>query len=232
MKWLVLLLLLSLGIITFVLSMNKQQSTASIRYVAIGDSYSIGEGASERESWPRVLTEHLKQDGIDIELVANPSVTGWTTQDVIDKELAVFDNADPTFATVQIGVNDWVRGVSEEAFTENLIIILDRMQAKLPDPENIVIVTIPDFSVTPNGKRYSSGRDISAGIASFNSILVQEAKKRNLEIVDVYPLTQQMQGDLVAPDGLHPSAKEYALWEKEIYPVVKMKILDATESKK
>ena len=57
-----------------------------IRYVAIGDSYSIGEGASPEQSWPAILTRHLNENGLHVDLVANPSVTGWTTQQAIDRE--------------------------------------------------------------------------------------------------------------------------------------------------
>ena len=77
-----------------------------IRYVALGDSYTIGEGASLDESWPALLTRHLRNEGIDVDLVANPSVTGWTTQDLIERELPVFRKAKPNFATLLIGVND------------------------------------------------------------------------------------------------------------------------------
>src|SRR5437660_1917580 len=82
-----------------------------IRYGAIGDSYSVGEGASPNESWPAILTRHLNESGLEIELVANPSRTGWTAEQAIERELPIFLKAKPTFATLQIGVNDWVQGV-------------------------------------------------------------------------------------------------------------------------
>src|SRR5437879_8337748 len=87
-----------------------------IRYVAIGDSYSIGEGASPNESWPALLAQHLSEKGVHVDLVANPSRTGWTTQQAIDRELPIFRQMQPNFATLQIGVNDWVQGVNEETF--------------------------------------------------------------------------------------------------------------------
>ena len=80
--------------------------------------------------------------------------------------------------------------------------------------KKIIVVTVPDFSVMPAGKQYSGGRDISAGIASFNKIIKKEAAVHGLQVVDLYPLSQTMGGDgsLSASDGLHPSAKGYALW--------------------
>ena len=192
-----------------------------IRYVAIGDSYSIGERAKPQESWPAVLTRHLKAQGVKIELVANPSRTGWTTQQAIDRELPIFVNAGPNFATLQIGVNDWVQGVTAEDFRKRFVLLVDRMLEVLKNKDRLLIVTIPDFGVTPTGARYARGRDISAGITEFNKIITEEAMKRNLRVVDVFPISKKMQGDasLLAEDGLHPSAKEYAKWEEIIFPI-------------
>ncbi|HAK07053.1 MAG TPA: hypothetical protein DCO65_07295 [Spartobacteria bacterium] len=193
-----------------------------IRYVAIGDSYSIGEGASPNESWPALLTRHLNDKGLHVDLVANPSVTGWTTQQAIDRELPIFVESKPDFATLQIGVNDWVQGVDENSFRKRFTFLVDRMLQVLPNKGRMLIVTIPDFGVTPTGSRYARGRNISEGIASFNKIITEESTKRGLRVVDVFPLSKQMGGDpsLVAADGLHPSAKEYAAWEKIIFVVV------------
>ncbi|MEY2537067.1 MAG: hypothetical protein QOG67_807 [Verrucomicrobiota bacterium] len=189
-----------------------------IRYVAIGDSYSIGEGASPNESWPALLTKHLQAQGLKIELIANPSRTGWTTQNAIDRELPIFHESKPNFATVQIGVNDWVQGVDRETFRKHFNFLVDEMLGVLRDSKRLLIVTIPDFGVTPTGPRYAGGRDISHGIADFNSIIREESAKRGLGVVDVFELSKKMGKDqsLVAPDGLHPSAKEYAEWEKII----------------
>src|SRR5216117_3923698 len=93
-----------------------QPEVQRIRYAVIGDSYSCGEGASPNESWPALLTQQLKAQGLDVDLVSNPSVTGWTTKDAIDKELPKFVNSSPNFATLLIGVNDWVQGIDETTF--------------------------------------------------------------------------------------------------------------------
>jgi acyl-CoA thioesterase I len=202
---------------------NMQERDSKVKYVALGDSYTICEGAAEKESWPVLLTQHLDEAGIEIELVANPSRTGYTTQDLIDTELPVFDSSGATFATLLIGVNDWVQGVDEQAFRKNLIYIIYRILKKLPDKKKLVIITIPDFGVTPAGTAYSGGRDISEGIASFNKIIVEEAGKRSLKVVDIFPVSKEMKDkpELVANDQLHPSAKEYAIWEGLILPVAK-----------
>jgi lysophospholipase L1-like esterase len=96
------------------------------------------------------------------------------------------------------------------------------MLAVLGDRNRLLIVTIPDFGVTPTGPKYARGRNISEGIASFNKIVTEESTKRGLRVIDIFPLSKKMSGDrsLVAADGLHPSAKEYAKWEKIIFPAV------------
>lgn len=207
-------------VILFTMTGAGSQEKDRIRYIAIGDSYSIGEGASPNESWPSVMTRHLNEKGLRVELVANPSVTGWTTQQAIDRELPIFLKEKPNFGTLLIGVNDWVQGVEAEKFRTNFTYLVDQMLGVLRDKNRLLIVTIPDFGVTPTGPKYARGRNISEGIASFNKIIIDESTKRDLRVVDVFALSKKMGSDrsLVAADGLHPSAKEYAEWEKIILP--------------
>src|SRR5256885_15280772 len=85
-----------------------------IRNAAIGDSYSIGEGASPNESWPAVLTRHLNEKGLHAELVANPSITGWTSPQAIDPGLPLFLKEKPNFRTLLSGVYGWGLGGEAE----------------------------------------------------------------------------------------------------------------------
>jgi acyl-CoA thioesterase I len=197
---------------------NEQDRT---RYAVIGDSYSCGEGATPKESWPALLTQHLNVQGLHVDLVSNPSVTGWTTKDAVDKELPKFVNSNPNFATLLIGVNDWVQGIDETTFRNRFSYLVDQMLAVLPNKKRLLVVTIPNFGVTPTGPKYARGRNIHEGILRFNQVVTEEARKRGLEVVDIFPLSKQMGHDksLIAKDGLHPSAKEYAEWEKIIFPV-------------
>jgi acyl-CoA thioesterase I len=197
------------------------QSKERIRYAVVGDSYSIGEGASPNESWPALLTRHLNEKGLPVELVANPSVTGWTSQQAIDRELPIFIKEKPNFGSLLIGVNDWVQGVEPDRFRKNFIYLVDQMLSVLGNKNRLLIVTIPDFGVTPTGPKYARGRNISEGIAAFSKIVTEESVKRGLRVVDIFELSKKMGTDrsLVAVDGLHPSAKEYAEWERIIFPV-------------
>lgn len=192
---------------------------ASERYVALGDSYTIGEGVAPEERWPNVLTLQLREQGFAIDLVANPSVTGWTSAQLIEHELPVLESSNPTFVTVLIGVNDWVQGVPLDDFQHRFGTILDGVSAGLPDRRKILLVTIPDFSVTPEGTKYSRGRDISAGLAQFNTVLMHEGASRGLPVVDIFPLSRELgTPEFVSDDGLHPNGAAYARWTELIFP--------------
>jgi lysophospholipase L1-like esterase len=86
----------------------------------------------------------------------------------------------------------------------------------------VIILTIPDFSAAPNGHLYGSGRNIPDGITDFNNIIKDEASKRSVTVIDIFPLSQQMRGNpsLVAQDKLHPSSDEYAKWVASMLPSV------------
>lgn len=193
----------------------------NVRFLPLGDSYTICEGAHWEESWPYLLTAHLNAHNIPTELLGNPSVTGYTTQDLIDKELPLFYRLHPDFVTLLIGVNDYVQGKSLEQFAQNFKHILDYLEKGNSANCKILLITIPDFSVTPNGTKYAKGRNVREDIGKYNAFIKEEAKRRKLEVVDIFPSALKMQEDasLISEDGLHPSAKEYANWEKLIFPV-------------
>ncbi len=214
--------------VLFLISLNSVTAQAgSIRYVAIGDSYTICEGVAKTDCWPTLLTKNLAAAGIEIELAANPARTGWRVQEAIENELPVFAAANPEFATLLIGVNDWVRGSGRKKFTAQLGILMDRMLAKLPTADRLLVITIPDFSCAPESERYGYGRNIAKGISAYNNIIKGQAKKRGLPVVDLFPLSQKFcdRPEMFVEDGIHPSAKQYALWEGLIFPQA-LKILN------
>ena len=227
---LLLIVILFAGKVYFVRSAADTQpietTSGVVRYLPIGDSYTIGETTFEQSSFPSQLAKKLTADGIRTEVIANPARTGFTTRQVIDIELPVLERSRPDMSTLLIGVNDWVQGISEDEFRSNLSAILDRMKADIPSG-NIVVITIPDFSITPTGKLYAVNRDAKAGISRFNQIVSEEALKRRIPVVDIYPLSQTLgvTGGYVALDGLHPTGKAYARWIELIYPVVRTQLL-------
>ena len=204
----------------FLVFLNWQETMSQIRkkeirFLPLGDSYTICEGAKWEESWPFLLTKNLNKAGLEIELLANPSVTGYTTDQLIREELPVFDKLKPDFVTILIGVNDYVQGLTNQQFSDKLAFILDHVQKQLPDPSKIILIPIPDYSVTPAGAQYAHGRNVNQGITRYNDIIKAEALKRKLPLVDIFPSTLKMKNNpsLICEDGLHPSAEEYANWE-------------------
>jgi lysophospholipase L1-like esterase len=202
---------------------NNIDKSAEIRYLPLGDSYTIGTGANEGNSWPEVLSRHLNDSGFSFKLIDNPARNGFTCQDLIDYELPVYFKEKPDFVTICIGTNDWIAGYDSAGFTKNLRYVLDTIQATLKVKTNIVLLTVPDFSLTKSGKLYGNGRDISAGLQQFNQIIKAEAATRKLKCVDIFAVSQNVKNDpwLISSDNLHPSDKGYAEWEKAIFPVVK-----------
>jgi acyl-CoA thioesterase I len=195
-----------------------------LRYVALGDSYTIGTSVGAADRWPDRLVRALKEPaGADrLDLVANLAVNGWTSGDVIRAQLPELERLRPEFASLLVGVNDVVQRVPEPTFRANVAAILDALLARLP-ANRIVVVTTPDYTVTPAGSDYGDPVIQRAGIVRNNAILVAAAVVRQIVVVDIFDLSERAADDrsLVAPDGLHPSGAQYALWVERIAPVVR-----------
>jgi len=192
----------------------------ALRFVALGDSYTIGTSASESDRWPNQLVARLGPDALD--LVANLGVNGFASSDVIRVELPALERVRPEFVSLLIGVNDVVRGVPPDTFRRNAAAILDDLLGRLP-ADRIVTVATPDYTVTPAGASFGDARRQSAGIVANNATLAALASERGISYVDTYDLSLRAAKDrnLVAPDGLHPSGAQYALWVDRIEPVVR-----------
>jgi lysophospholipase L1-like esterase len=196
-----------------------------LRYVALGDSYTIGTSVEEQERWPNQLVAGL--DGA-IELAANLGVNGYSSGDLIQAELPQLAALDPGFVTVQIGVNDVVRGIPASTYSANVAAILDELLEHL-EPSRILAVATPDYTVTPQGASFGSPDQQRAEIAAFNEILRKAAVDRGIVFVpDIYELSRaaEMDASLVAADGLHPSGAQYALWVEAIRPTVERLLAD------
>jgi acyl-CoA thioesterase-1 len=197
-----------------------------VRYLPLGDSYTIGQSEPESKNFPNQLVNKLKTDGVSIGILANPAVTGYTTKDLIETELPLVSKRKPTFVTILIGVNDYVQGVSIQTFQSNLEYIVSNVQKQLPNPQNIVLITVPDFGKTPSGAQFGNPTTLASGVQSFNEVIKQVATEYKLAVADIFPVSQGVASDprLIAEDGLHPSPAEYALWTNVIYPVVKQHV--------
>jgi len=192
-------------------------SAPGVRFVALGDSYTIGTSVAPAERWPDQLVRRVP----GIELVANLAVNGFTSGDVIDVELPRLPELRPQLLTLLIGVNDVVQGVPEPVYRGNVADILDVLLGHV-GAGRVVVVTTPDYTVTPAGADYGDPATQSAAVRRNNAINTELAKGRGIAVVDIHDLSLLAATDrsLVANDGLHPSGAQYALWVERIVPVV------------
>ena len=191
-----------------------------IRYVAIGDSYTVATGIEEKDSWPSQLTQKLKSAGIKINLIEILGMRGATSQQTLNEVMPQLKNLKPGFITLLIGVNDWIReGISSSKFKKRIKNLIDEIQSNLP-PKKLLLITIPDFSCSPQKKNWGYGKSATNGITRLNKILKTEATLRDLIIVDIYPLSQNLcsQVGMFSDDGVHPSALQYSKWVDLIFP--------------
>lgn len=201
-------------------SSHGPSPSGGIRYVALGDSYTIGTSAGIEDRFPNQLVQKL--DGkVALDLVANLGVNGYTSADLIDEELPHVHTLQPGFVTVLIGVNDVVQGVDAQTYTTNVGEILDTLVDQLT-PGRIVVVSVPDYTRTPYGSAFGDPAQQQAEIANFNSIMRSAVESRGIAFVDISPVAGRVgtETGLLADDGLHPNGNQYGQWADLIAPVV------------
>ena len=216
----ILRLIITSGIFSAFVLLSFAHANESIRYVALGDSYTIGTGVENNEAWPAQLADKLKEAGLDIRLQRNLAHNGWTSQQVIEGQLPLLEKLQPDFVTLLIGTNDWVRGISSRAFSARIQKLLDRLAEEISPAGKLLLVTIPEFSCTPAGSKWGYGKSAINGIKRLNRILTSEAQSRAIPVVDIFPLSRELcsQAGMFAPDGFHPSALQYSRWVDLITP--------------
>lgn len=192
-----------------------------LRFAALGDSYTIGTGVRPVDRWPDQLVARLRGRAVQIELAANLGVNGYTSADLIREELPALLRMDADFVSLLVGVNDAVQGVRADRYAANLEEILAVLAGRVP-ASRIVTISTPDYTVTPAGADYGDPARQAAAIRAFNAILSDASRQHGVAHVDIHDLSLRAATDpsLVAGDGLHPSAAQYALWVDRIAPVV------------
>jgi lysophospholipase L1-like esterase len=192
-------------------------TATALRYVALGDSYTIGTSVGEADSWPSQLVARLPA----LTLVANLGVNGYTSADLIEDELPQLDALRPEFLTLLIGVNDVVQGVPSETYRRNVERILDDLVRRV-GAGRVLVLTTPDYTVAPAGASFGDPVQQAAGIRANNAIETATAEARGILVVDIYEISLRASDDhgLVAGDGLHPSGRQYGLWVDAILPAV------------
>lgn len=195
----------------------------ALPYLALGDSYTIGESVPESGRWPVQLAAALRAGGIALDDPRIIATTGWST----DELSAAMDAAEPLgrhdFVSLLIGVNNQYRGWNVGEYRVEFADLLERAIALAGDrPGRVLVLSIPDWGVTPFGQ--ASGRD-TAGIArqldDFNAAAADECAAHGVAFVDITPVSRERGAEpgMVAEDGLHPSAAMYAEWTRLALPV-------------
>jgi lysophospholipase L1-like esterase len=196
--------------------------SVSLSFLALGDSYTIGEGVAERDRWPTLLVERLRAVSTP---VADPRFiarTGWTADEILAavREERVTDQFD--LVTLLAGVNDQFRGLGVEQYRQSFDRLLHAAVGLAKLPSHLIVLSIPDWSVTP----FATGRD-RAGIAreidAFNDVNRTAAASARTRYLDITLSSRQASrnAELLAADGLHPSAAMYSMWVDLLLPVVR-----------
>jgi lysophospholipase L1-like esterase len=197
----------------------------SLRYLALGDSYTIGESVPEADRWPNQLAKLLELSpqfaeswtGIGVTIIAQ---TGWTTgelwQSIQEREI----HPPYDLVSLLIGVNNQYRGYPLDQYREEFVFLLNKsIEYAGGHPNRVIVLSIPDWGVTP----FASDRDraqIANEIDVFNTVNREESEKANVHYVDITPISREAVNDptLIAADGLHPSDKMYAKWAELALP--------------
>jgi lysophospholipase L1-like esterase len=182
--------------------------------LALGDSYTIGTGASdESHAWPSIIASRLGAE------LTNPAVNGYTTLDLIRDELPIFRRLKPDLVSVLIGVNDLVQGRSPEAYRQSLHAVYQEVVVG----SSVFAVSIPTWSYVPAAADFGGAANVERLTAIFNNVAHEEARQVGFPWIDLGPVSTSRIGTpgWIASDNLHPGDVQYAAWADVIWPAVR-----------
>lgn len=191
------------------------------RYLALGDSYTIGESVSAKSRWPNQLADRLRDEGIETE-VTIIARTGWTVDELWDgiqtnPPVGTYD-----LVTLLIGVNDQYRGYPVGEYRERFRFLLEKAVLYAGGhPDKVIVLSIPDWGFTPFAAAKGDTEPISQDIDKFNAVNLEETEAIGAHYVDVTIISRMALDDfdLIAGDRLHPSGKMYTMWVEKVLPV-------------
>lgn len=184
-----------------------------LRFLALGDSYTIGQGVSVEERWPSQLVKRLEAFGVSTEKLTFIAQTGWRTDNLLNAINA--ENPDPDYNMVSllIGVNNQYQGAAISAYPGEFRQLLQKaIYLCGGNKEGVFVLSIPDYGYTPFGA--SSQASISAEIDSYNAINQQIANEFGVGYYNITPISRETvsRSDYLASDQLHPSGEMYKSW--------------------
>ncbi len=191
-----------------------------IKYLALGDSYTIGESVAPYNRFPVQLKKGLAANGIEVsepEIIAR---TGWTTDALAEAIAQSAKKPEYRLVTLLIGVNNQFRGRNPEEYREQFRqLLLTAISLAGNNEHRVIVLSIPDYGYTPFGA--PNREKISREIDVFNQINLEETRKTGAHYVDITPISRRGLNEptLVAADKLHPSAEMYRLWVELLLPI-------------
>ena len=199
-----------------------QAQDTTLSYLALGDSYTIGESVEVSERWPVQLVNELREHGLAVEDPEIIAKTGWTTDEL--KEAIADTNLNPPYdlVTLLIGVNDQYRGYDINNYPGKFLFLLKKsISLAGNNPNRVVVLSIPDYGVTPFASEKNTPK-ISREIKEYNSISKSISDSLGVSYVNITPISIKAENDstLLAKDQLHPSGKMYGEWVKRALPEI------------
>lgn len=197
---------------------TKEQSADSLSYLALGDSYTIGESVEASLRYPNILQDLLNEKGVKMKAPEIIAVTGWTTADLQKGiENAQINGKTYDLVSLLIGVNNQYQGRSLEEYKKEYTQLLKQAIAFAGnDTSSVFILSIPDYGFTPFGAK--NKEKISKEIDEFNAACKAITESMNVSFYNITDISRktEKQPELVAKDNLHPSGKMYRLWMERI----------------
>lgn len=190
-----------------------------IKYLALGDSYTIGSGIDSIQGWPVQLSEALDSNNYSVDELQVIARLGWRTDNLL---AAIEDTPKDSFNLVSllIGVNNQFQRRPLEYFQTQFDTLLQKAILLSGEPTRVFVVSIPDYGVTPFGQ--SNAEQIGAELEQYNAYMAEQSQLFNIPFIDITELSRELGASegALATDNLHPSAMQYSRWVELIYPVV------------
>ena len=203
---------------------TSKDNPAALRYLALGDSYTIGTGASGKaHNYPSIVAARLtRATGTKVGLT-NPAVNGFTTQDLINNELGYVGRLKPQLVSILIGVNDLVQGRTPEQYRKSLMTINEAVAELNLAAGRVIAISIPNWSVVPAASTFGNPAGIRELTETFNEIARKEAEAQRFMWVDITAVSTSGLGSpgWISSDQLHPGDVQYAAWAEVIWEAVR-----------
>lgn len=198
--------------------MNENKPQESLTYLALGDSYTIGESVDEAMRWPVQLVSQLNNNGLNYAVPQIIARTGWTTDELTEAIGNTETQETYDMVSLLIGVNNQYRGYDFGQYETEFVVLLEQALGFAGgDANRVFVVSIPDYGVTPFGRR-GNPEKIAQELDQYNAYAKEQAEARGVRFYNITPISREAaeNNDLIARDNLHPSGEMYTRWVEEV----------------